>query len=157
MKNAHRLILFLLLLVFILSPWQDAQGQDINGSVIVISLDGPLSPVMHEYLKRGIKIADQENAELLIVELNTPGGSVDLMTSMVESIRASEVPVVVYVSPRGAIAGSAGTVITLAGHLSAMAPETAIGAASPVGGAGEDIGETLEAKIKEIIKEKSYA
>ena len=86
------------------------------------------------------------------MQLNTPGGSVDLMTRMVEAIRSSQVPVVVYVAPRGAIAGSAGTVITLAGHLTAMAPETAIGAASPVDSSGEDIGETLEAKVKEIIK-----
>lgn len=136
----------------ILTPWQDVQGQDSNGTVVVISLDGPLTPVMHEYLKRGLKIAERDNAEMLILKLNTPGGSVDLMTSMVESIRASEIPVIVYVSPRGAIAGSAGTVITLAGHLSAMSPETAIGAASPVGSEGEDIGETLEAKIKEILK-----
>jgi membrane-bound serine protease (ClpP class) len=67
------------------------------------------------------------------------------------------VPVVVYVAPRGALAGSAGTVITLAGHASAMAPETVIGAASPVGSQGEDIGSTLEAKLKEALKAKVRA
>jgi membrane-bound serine protease (ClpP class) len=67
-------------------------------------------------------------------------------------IRESAVPVIVYVAPRGAIAGSAGTLVTLAGHLAWMAPETAIGAASPVGGQGEDLPETLSQKVKEILK-----
>ena len=84
--------------------------------------------------------------------LDTPGGTIDLMTEFVQVIRTSSIPVVVYVAPQGAIAGSAGTVITLAGHTSAMAPETAIGAASPVGAEGEDLGETIEAKEKNILK-----
>ena len=120
--------------------------------VLVLTADGAVSPAMVEYLSRGIRLAEQRGAELLIFQLNTPGGSVDTMTEMVALIRASEVPVVVFVAPRGAIAGSAGTVITLAGHVAAMAPETAIGAASPVGSQGEDIGETMEAKVKEILK-----
>jgi membrane-bound serine protease (ClpP class) len=107
---------------------------------------------MLEYLERGIRIADQQGAELLVLQLNTPGGSTDLMQSMVEAIRASNVPIAVYITPRGAMAGSAGTVVTLAGHVAAMAPETAIGAASPVGGQGEDLGQTLEAKLKNIMK-----
>jgi membrane-bound serine protease (ClpP class) len=74
------------------------------------------------------------------------------MNTIIQNIRASEVPVVVYVSPRGAIAGSAGTLITLAGHFGVMAPETAIGAASPVGAQGEEIAETLATKQKEILK-----
>jgi membrane-bound serine protease (ClpP class) len=71
---------------------------------------------------------------------------------MVQAIRGSPVPVVVYVAPRGAIAGSAGTILVLAGHAAAMAPETAIGAASPVGAQGEDLGQTLAAKTREIMK-----
>ena len=121
-------------------------------TALVISIDGALTPSLAEYLERGLKTAEEENAELVILQLNTPGGSVDLMTRMVEAIRSSNVPVVVYVAPQGAIAGSAGTVITLAGHVRAMAPETAIGAASPVDAEGQDIGGTMEAKVKEIIK-----
>jgi len=71
---------------------------------------------------------------------------------MVQAMRASSVPVVVYVTPNGAMAGSAGTVITLAGHAAAMSPETMIGAASPVGSQGEDLGVTLDKKIKEATK-----
>jgi membrane-bound serine protease (ClpP class) len=107
---------------------------------------------MTEYLARGLEQASAKNAEVIILQLNTPGGSVDLLTEMVEIIRGSAVPIVVYVSPRGAIAGSAGTVITLAGHVAAMAPETAIGAASPVSAEGQDIEETLETKLKELLK-----
>lgn len=92
------------------------------------------------------------DADLVLIELNTPGGSVDSMNKIVQMIRISEIPVVVYVTPRNGMAASAGAIITLAGHVSAMAPETTIGAASPVGGQGEDIGETMESKVKEILK-----
>ena len=88
----------------------------------------------------------------MIIELNTPGGSIDLMNSLVQQILASPLPVVVYVSPRGAMAASAGTLLVLAGQFGAMAPESVIGAASPVGMQGEDIESTMEAKTKEILK-----
>jgi membrane-bound serine protease (ClpP class) len=129
-----------------------ARAQGETPLVQVVEIDGPITPSQAEYLKRGIRTAQEDGAQALIVQLNTPGGSIDTMQDMVESIRGSEVPVVVYVAPRGAIAGSAGTVITLAAHAAAMAPETAIGAASPVGGQGEDLGKTLEAKEKNILK-----
>jgi len=129
-----------------------AQAQEDMPLAMVLTADGAVTPTMAEYLKRGIRLAEQRGAEVLIFQLNTPGGGVDVMGDIVEIIRASKIPVVVYVAPRGAVAGSAGTVITLAGHVAAMAPETAIGAASPVGAQGEDIGETMEAKVKEILK-----
>jgi membrane-bound serine protease (ClpP class) len=123
-----------------------------SGAILVLSAEGPLTPAMAEYLDRGLARAAQEGAEALIFQLDTPGGAVDLMNRMTQSMLASPVPVVVYIAPRGAIAGSAGTVITLAGHVAAMAPETAIGAASPVGMQGEDLQETIEAKTVEILK-----
>jgi membrane-bound serine protease (ClpP class) len=107
---------------------------------------------MLQYLERGLRQAEQRRAEAIVLQLDTPGGSIDLMNSMVQAIRASPTPVVVYVAPSGAIAGSAGTIITLAGHVAAMAPETAIGAASPVGPQGEELGETIAAKEKNILK-----
>lgn len=123
-----------------------------GGAVIVMTLRGPLTPAQAEYLDRALGRAEQMSAEAVVLQLDTPGGSIDVMNRMVQSIRASGVPVVVYVAPAGAIAGSAGTVLVLAGHLAAMAPQTALGAASPVGMQGEDLGETLEAKAKEILK-----
>jgi membrane-bound serine protease (ClpP class) len=129
-----------------------AASQDTPRPVYHISVEGALTPTTVSYVERGIDTATRESAELLLLTLNTPGGRLDFMQQIVEAIRASEAPVVVYVSPRGAAAASAGTLITLAGHASAMAPETTIGAASPVGGQGEDLGETLERKAKEDIR-----
>jgi membrane-bound serine protease (ClpP class) len=120
--------------------------------VLLLRATGALTPAMAEYLERGLETADRQGADAVVLQLDTPGGSIELMNRMVEAIRASRTPVIVYVAPRGAMAGSAGTVISLAGHALAMAPETAIGAASPVGPQGEDLGQTLEAKAKEILR-----
>lgn len=149
LRRCWFLILILLALLVLVAP---AEAQDQTPLVLVLTADGPLTPAMGEYLSRGIRAAEQRGAEALIFQIDTPGGSVDLMNDMVQDIRASRVPVVVYVAPRGAMAASAGTVITLAGHVAAMAPETAIGAASPVGSEGQDLGETMEAKTKNILK-----
>lgn len=148
-----RMVLFLWFLASGLAflPW-NAAAQNEAPEVVILTADGPLTPAMGEYLTRGIRTAEREGLEALVLQLNTPGGSITLMNEMVQEIRASQVPVVVYVAPRGAMAGSAGTLITLAGHASAMAPETIIGAASPVGGQGEDLGETAAAKEKNALK-----
>lgn len=144
--------LWILLCLFAFALPIPAGAQDTSPVAILLTIDGPVTPAMAEYLSRGIQAAESEGAELIIFQLDTPGGSVDLMNDIVKIIRASSVPVVVYIAPRGAIAGSAGTVVTLAGHAAAMAPETAIGAASPVGAEGEDLGETLEEKTKNMLK-----
>ena len=151
MSTRARLALGTLILALGLIPTAATSAKE-DGPVMVLAASGPLTPAMVEYLARGLEIAEQAGADALIFQLDTPGGQIDHMNRMVQDIRASEVPVVVYITPRGAIAGSAGTVITLAGHAAAMAPETAIGAASPVGGQGEDLGETIEKKQKEILK-----
>jgi len=127
-------------------------GAETERRIFLLEAQGPLTPAMVEYLERGIRRAENENAEALIFQFDTPGGQIDHMNRMVQAIRASEVPVVVFIAPRGAIAGSAGLVIVLSAHVAAMAPETAIGASSPVGGQGEDLGETIETKEKEILK-----
>jgi len=149
-----RRVLLISWLVILFLPLSASPGsaQEVSSPVLVLTAEGAITPSMLGYLERGISSAEQQNAEALIFMLDTPGGSVDLMNEFVQVIRASSTPVVVYVAPQGAIAGSAGTVITLAGHASAMAPETAIGAASPVGSEGQDLGETIEAKEKNIIK-----
>jgi membrane-bound serine protease (ClpP class) len=132
-------------------PAQPA-AQEGSPLVVVLRLEGGIHPVMLEHMKRARQTAVRLGAEAIILELNTPGGSVDTMNQLVSSIRASETPVIVYVAPRGAMAASAGTLITLAGHAAAMAPETTIGAASPVGAEGEDIGTTMESKVKEMLR-----
>jgi membrane-bound serine protease (ClpP class) len=133
--------------------YAEANAQAKKGEIVILMrLEGALTAPMVEYLNRGLQTAAQRNAEAVILRLNTPGGSIDLMTRILTAIRGSMVPVVVYVSPRGAMAGSAGTMITLAGHAAAMAPETAIGAASPVGSQGEDLEPTLKSKEIEILK-----
>jgi len=146
--------LFAWIAAFILTmlPIPAAQAQSGSPVAVVVRLEGPLNPIWAEMIDRGIQTAQQRDAEILVLSLNTPGGDVQLMSNLVSQIRNSPVPVVVYVSPAGAMAGSAGTMMTLAGHAAAMAPETTIGAASPVGGSGEDIGETMETKLKEMFK-----
>jgi len=125
--------------------------------VLVLTADGPVAPPMAAYIERGIKTAQQNDADLLIIQLNTPGGFTDSTMRIVQTIRGSRVPVVVYVSPRGGMAASAGTLITLAGHVAAMAPETTIGAASPVGSQGEELGETMKSKLVEDLKASARA
>jgi len=130
-----------------------AQAQTENsGPIYLMQAEGALTPAMAGYIERGLQVAARDGATAVILQLNTPGGGEDLMNAIIEDLRASSVPVIVYVAPNGAIAGSAGTLITLAGHLAAMAPETAIGAASPIQASGEDIPDTLESKIKNIFK-----
>ena len=143
-----RLAWRLSLLVWLLAN-VPAAAQGNSPKVYLITVEGPLTPVTVSYIERSIRVSEQAGAAALILTLNTPGGRSDWMQQIVESVRASEVPIVIYVSPRGASAASAGTLITLAAHVAVMAPETTIGAASPVGAGGEDLGETLERKAKE--------
>lgn len=144
--------LLLALLVFTLNPGTSVQAQADTPSVMVITLEGPLTPVWSNYLERGNDRAVSSGANLLVIELNTPGGSITIMNGLVEQILASPVPVAVYVTPRGAMAASAGTLLVLAGNVGAMSPESTIGAASPVGSQGEDLSTTEETKTKEILK-----
>ena len=142
----------LALTLSMLTGWISAFAQGDQPQVLLLEIEGPLTPSWTEYLERGLETAINQDADFIIFQINTPGGSTDIMQSMVEMMRGSPIPIVVYVAPQGAMAGSAGTVITLAGHVAAMAPETIIGAASPVGVQGEDLGETIETKLKEAIK-----
>ncbi len=141
-----------LLALTVLAFFSSVHAQNDEPLAIIMTAEGPIMPPMLAYFERGIKTAEQRNAEVLIIQLNTPGGSVETMLEIIQLMRASSVPVVVYVSPNDAIAGSAGALITMAGHASAMAPKTAIGAASPINSSGSDIESTLETKVKEILK-----
>jgi membrane-bound serine protease (ClpP class) len=144
MKTIRLSLTFLFLTVFLLLPLTTAAAQP---TALVLTLDGTITPAAQDYLSRGIQTAEQRGAEVLILKLNTPGGDVGSMTGMGEAIQASTVPVVVYVTPSGGMAASAGSVITMAAQAAAMAPQTIIGAASPVGSGGADLGTTEQAKL----------
>jgi membrane-bound serine protease (ClpP class) len=100
--------------------------------VVSIKIDGTINPVTAEYIHRGLEKAISENARCLLIRLNTPGGLLKSTRIIVGDILESRIPVLVYVSPAGAHAGSAGVFITLAADIAAMAPGTNIGAAHPV-------------------------
>jgi membrane-bound serine protease (ClpP class) len=126
-----------------------APSIDEREAVHVLTYDGTVDPVMARYIDRGIDEAEDTDARAVVLRLDTPGGLVSSMEDIVKRINKSEVPVIVYVWPSGAHAASAGTFITMAGHVAAMAPATRIGAASPVGPGGEDIEGTLGDKVEE--------
>ncbi len=115
--------------------------------IIVIKVNGVVNPVMSEFISKNIDIADEENAEAVVIELDTPGGLDTSMRSIVKKINSSKTPVIVYVSPSGARAASAGVFITMAAHVAAMAPGTNIGAAHPVAVGGK-MDKTMAAKAE---------
>lgn len=117
--------------------------------VAVLNIDGVIDPVSARYLTRCIDKATEDGARLIVIKLNTPGGLLSSTRDMVEEILGANIPLVVYVSPPGAHAASAGTFITAAANFAVMAPGTNIGAASPVASGGKDLAETLEKKVKE--------
>jgi membrane-bound serine protease (ClpP class) len=116
--------------------------------VYVIKVEGTINPATAEYISSSIKKAMEEGAECLVIELDTPGGLLESTRSIVKSILSAEIPVVVFVYPSGARAGSAGVFITLSAHIAVMAPGTNIGAAHPVGiGGMGDTSKVMEQKI----------
>ena len=117
------------------------------GAVHILTTDGEVNPVMERYIDRGIDNAEDNQASAVVIRLDTPGGLVTSMEDIVQRILAADVPVIVYVWPPGGKAASAGTFITMASHVAAMAPSTRIGAAHPVGAGGEDIEGNLGDKV----------
>ena len=118
-----------------------------GGEVRIIELEGPINPGAAAFLTRGLEDAEKSGVELIIIRLDTPGGLVPSMRTMVKGIMNSSVPVVVYVAPKGAGAASAGVMITVSAHVAAMAPGTNIGAAHPVGAGGKDIDKDMSEKV----------
>lgn len=147
-----RLGFLLVVLTLALFTFQIVVAQSNQNLVLVMDANGPIEPAMQDYIERGIKSANSRNAEALIIQLNTPGGDIQSLTNIIQDIRASNVPVVIYVAPNGAMAGSAGALVTMAGHVAAMAPEAAIGASSPVSSGGQDLSTTEKAKASQIMK-----
>lgn len=115
-------------------------------TVMLIKIDAPITPTVAEYIIKSIDKAEKQNAEALIIQLNTPGGLLDSTNDIVMRMIASEIPIVVYVAPSGGRAASAGVFITMAANIAAMAPTTHIGAASPI---------QLEGKMDETKQQKA--
>lgn len=116
-------------------------------SVSVIRVDGTIGPTITQYISRGIQLSIENGDQALIIEMDTPGGLLDSTQDIVQELLGTDHPTVVYVSPSGANAGSAGTFITLAAHVAAMAPATNIGAASPISMGGGEMDTVAQTKI----------
>ena len=124
-----------------------AEDMSSQSEVVLIKLDGAISRVSARFVERGMTVARGNNAELIVLMLDTPGGLLDATRDIVEEFLVSDIPIVVYVAPEGAQAASAGTFIGAAAHVLALAPATNIGAASVVSIDGEDLPDTLNLKV----------
>ena len=117
------------------------------GALHVSSMAQEIGPVSANFVDRALDRAERQDAAAWILMMDTPGGLISSTDDIVQRILAAEIPVIVFVSPAGARAASAGTFITMAGHIAAMAPNTQIGAAHPIAGGGEDIDGDLRDKV----------
>ncbi|MEX2555725.1 MAG: nodulation protein NfeD [Actinomycetota bacterium] len=114
-----------------------------RSGVLVAPVSGIITPVISDHLREGIEIAERDGRAAFLVELDTPGGLDTSMREIIQAFLASRVPVIVYVAPQGARAASAGAFITMAAHVAAMAPGTAVGASTPVDLQGGDISDKI--------------
>jgi len=119
-----RLLFLLLLMVLPLF--------DTTPTIIKVEIKSTIGPASSKYLKEGMEAAQHQNAQMILIELDTPGGLSTSMREMIQEITNSTLPVITYVSPKGARAASAGTYLLYASHVAAMAPGTNLGAATPV-------------------------
>jgi membrane-bound serine protease (ClpP class) len=143
-----RYLLSVFALFSLLSSFACSAGPDTApGAVHVLTTDGDVNPVMVRYIDRGIDNAEKHEAAAVVIRLDTPGGLLTSMDDIIERILESKVPVIVYVWPSGGEAASAGTYITYASHVAAMAPGTVIGSATPISGTGEDLDNDLRNKL----------
>jgi len=146
-----KLVIISLLTLGLFSPRALARSTELespSSPIYVLRVEGPIVPVTADYIQKGINKACEDRACLLILELSTPGGLYSSTQKIVESILNAPLPVVVHVCPAGAWAGSAGTFITIAAHVAAMAPGSRIGAAHPVAvGSEGEMPETHKQKI----------
>ncbi|MEK6777587.1 MAG: nodulation protein NfeD [bacterium] len=140
-----RLFFFIWLLGLVF--WISSTGSTTLRESYLIEIDGIINPVSMDFILKSIHKAEIDQAECLILQLDTPGGLAESMQKIVKGILASKVPVIVYVAPDGGRAASAGVFITLAAHVAAMSPGTHIGAAHPVNIGGQAMDEEMSKKI----------
>jgi membrane-bound serine protease (ClpP class) len=134
------------LAAFLVCPF--GAGAEDKPSIFVITIASSINPQVSEFVGRSLAKAEKEKGAALIIELDTPGGLDSAMRGIVQHLLNARIPVVVYVSPSGARAASAGVVVVLAGDVAAMAPGTNIGAAHPVQIGGKDIDKTMVQKVE---------
>jgi membrane-bound serine protease (ClpP class) len=132
-------MLFGSVIILVMSLWCLSLAAGAADHIDVYTVEGIINPVVVEYMVGGIERAEEEGAVAVIFQLDTPGGLVESTRLIVKALLNAQVPTVVYVAPSGARAASAGTFVTMAGNIAAMAPGTNIGAAHPVTGEGKDI------------------
>src|SRR5688572_17115770 len=126
-----------------------AQTKDVSGPhVDLITIDGSINPAVDDFIRESIGRAKAGDARALIIQLDTPGGLLSSTRTIVKELLGTPVPVMVYVAPSGAGAGSAGVFITMAANIAAMAPGTNIGAAHPVAGGGQEVKGVMGEKIE---------
>ena len=147
-RRATRLLSGLALAIGIFALAASGTSAAGEREVIVLPTTGIVDQGMAHYLAEGIARAERDGAAAVVIKLNTPGGFLTSTNDIVGALLESKVPTIVWVAPAGGFAASAGTFITLAANVAVMAPGTSIGAASPVGGQGEDIPGTLGDKVK---------
>lgn len=149
--SLNKFILFLGLLLSVVFKLSYSSAQNESDSfVATMRMNMMILPGTSEYLKKSVERAHLEGAKLLVVYLDTPGGMLQTSQEMIQEIFNAPIPIVVYVSPSGATATSAGVFITLAGHIAAMSPGTTIGAAHPVAGDGKNIEGDMRAKAENM-------
>ncbi len=132
-------------------------GKPSGPHVDLIVIDGGINPAVDDFIRESIRRARTGGAKALIIQLDTPGGLLTSTRSIVKEILGAPVPVMVYVAPSGAGAGSAGVFITMAGHIAAMAPGTNLGAAHPVAGGGQEVKGVMGEKIENFTASFSEA
>ncbi|MDE0032845.1 MAG: nodulation protein NfeD [Deltaproteobacteria bacterium] len=125
-----------------------ARESGAGSHVNLIVIDGGINPAVNDYIRESIQRAHAGNARALIIQLDTPGGLLSSTRSIVKEMLSAPLPVIVYVAPSGAGAGSAGVFITMAANIAAMAPGTNIGAAHPVAGSGQEVKGVMGEKIE---------
>src|SRR3954466_9420036 len=141
MKSILRLISCAALLLFISVP--------ASAEILKIVVDDTIQPVSEEYIARAIAEAERRNDQAILIEINTPGGLLDSTRQIIEHITNSRVPVVIYVTPSGSRAASAGFFILESADIAATSPGTNTGAAHPVGAFGGDIRGSMKEKIEQ--------